>query len=89
MEIRREKQQDAGAIRYVNERAFGDPGEAGLVEKLRARNRLVCSLVAIEDGRVVGHILFTPVTVEEGGANFAAVALGPMAVVPEHQRKGA
>lgn len=88
MEIRKERQQDASAIRYVNEQAFGDAGEAGLVEKLRARKRLVCSLVAIEDGQVVGHILFTTVTVEQDGANFHAVALGPMAVVPEFQRKG-
>ena len=46
------------------------------------------SLVAVEDGRVVGHILFSPVTIESGERTFSAVGLAPMAVLPELQHRG-
>jgi len=44
--------------------------------------------VAIEDGRVVGHILFTPVMIESNKAKYEAVTLAPMAVLPRYQRRG-
>lgn len=46
------------------------------------------SLVAVLDGRIVGHIFFSPVTIESGQSEFTAMGLGLMAVLPEYQRQG-
>ncbi len=86
--IRLEKTEDLDAIRNVNERAFGRPAEADLVDALRRNGKATLSLVAEADGRVVGHILFSPVTIESGGDQFAGVGLAPMAVLPEMQNQG-
>lgn len=89
MEIREEMSQDALGVYEVNERAFGRPDEAILVERLRAERAVSLSLVALEADRVVGHVLFSPVSIQhdEGGEQ-TAVALGPAAVLPEWQRRG-
>ena len=89
LRIRPEIPEDEAAIRRVNEEAFGHSSEANLVEKLRLRQAFTISLVATDEDRVVGHILFSPVTIESGSNTFAAVGLGPMAILPSHQRKGA
>ena len=86
--VRPEEPGDIAAIRRVNEQAFGRPAEADLVDLIRDRGKTTCSLVAISEGRVVGHILFTPVTIEAGGTVTAALGLGPMAVQSSHQRQG-
>lgn len=86
--VRPERLEDVAAIRHVVEEAFGRPQEADLVDRLRRRGAYTLSLVAVEDDQIVGHILFTPVTVTSGDASFEAVALGPMAVLPSHQRRG-
>jgi putative acetyltransferase len=72
----------------VNARAFPQPGEAKLVDALRAANAATVSLVAECDGRVIGHILFSPVRVEGEGGAFVAQGLAPMAVDPGCQRAG-
>lgn len=88
-QIVRERATDAGGVRQVNERAFGQPAEADVVDALRAAGAVTLSLVALVDERVVGHILFSPVVViAPGGSEWAALGLGPMAVAPEHQRAG-
>jgi putative acetyltransferase len=87
-EIRPEQAQDIEAIREVNRQAFGRPAEAELVDALRAENDVTLSLVAVEEGQVVGHILFTPVELVEGEERFPAVGLGPMAVLPAYQQQG-
>jgi putative acetyltransferase len=86
--IRRETPEDIDAIRYVNERAFGQRQEADIVDVLRDHNKVILSIVAELDGSVVGHILFSSVIIESASSSFPAVALGPMAVLPEFQRKG-
>jgi len=86
--IRAEHPQDLPGVRYVNELAFGQLLEASLVEKLREQCAEALSLVADEGGRVVGHILFTPVVVEHGTRRIVGMGLAPMAVVPERQRLG-
>ena len=86
--ILHERPQDANAIRFVLEEAFGQSNEADLVDALRHRGALTLSLVAIRENEVVGHILFSPVTIESAGASFNAIGLGPMAVLPPYQRKG-
>ena len=86
--IRPETPENKAAICHVNEEAFGDTGEAGLVDKLRSRQAIILSLVAIDGDRVIGHILFSPVTVESESQSFSAVGLGPMAVLPHYQKRG-
>jgi len=86
--IRPEMTADIPAIRLVNERSFEQRTEADLVDTLRQAGAITLSLVAVKDERVIGHILFSPVTIESAGSNFRAVGLGPMAVLPNHQRKG-
>ena len=73
-------------VRAVNEAAFGQRVEADLVEALHRANVVVVSLVAELDGYIVGHILFSPVSVD--GTSTPLVGLGPMAVLPQFQRRG-
>ena len=91
--VREEGPDDLAAIREVNDRAFDQPLEGRIVDALRAHGAVQVSLVAVVDGRVAGHILFSPVTApgpttgpEAGPAT--GVGLGPMAVTPEQQRRG-
>lgn len=86
--IRAETAADREAVRGVNESAFGRREEADLVDALRERASPRISLVAEEGGRVVGHIFFSPVAVESGEGAWAALGLGPMAVLPEYQGRG-
>ena len=88
MEVRAESQGDALAIRSVHEQAFGGPLEARLVEMLRKADRAVLSLVAVACGDVVGHVMFSPVTVEPPSPDLRWVALGPIGVLPAHQGLG-
>ena len=85
--IRKETPEDTLAVRYINKQAFGRDVEPDLIDKLRKRRGFVLSLVAVEENRVVGHILFTPITIESESASVTAVALGTMSVLPEHQRQ--
>ena len=86
--VREERPEDISAIRVVEERAFGRPDEADLVDTLRRSGKAVISLVATEGEQVVGHILFSPATVECGESRFNALALAPVAVLPERQGRG-
>jgi putative acetyltransferase len=86
--VRAEAPADLVSIRRVVEIAFGGPLEADLVDALRAAGAMTLSLVAEVDGNVVGHIAFSPVTIDTEAGPFAAVGLAPMAVLPEHQRAG-
>ncbi len=86
--IREEQPRETTAIRSVNERAFGRPDEADLVDALRRAGAVALSLVAEVDGEIVGHILYSPVVIDSAGGAHEAVGLGPMAVVPSQQRHG-
>ena len=87
MVVRREAPPDFDAVRIVNERAFGQPDEAGIVDALRGLADAI-SLVAVLDNQVVGHILFTSVSIDEADPRLSASGLAPMAVLPEFQRRG-
>jgi putative acetyltransferase len=87
MRIRPETDADRTAVHAVNEAAFETPAEANLVETLRAKGAELISLVADVDGAIVGHILFSPVLLTEP-SHLNVMGLGPMAVAPQHQRKG-
>lgn len=86
VQIRLELPDDESAIRETNEQAFGSPAEATLVDRLRGSPDSI-SLVATLGDRVVGHILFTPISMEPA-ARVRVAGLAPMAVRPEHQRSG-
>ncbi len=85
--VRPETAADTIAIRAVNEQAFGGSNEADLIETLRRDATPFISLVAYDEATVVGHISFSPVTLETD-ASFHAMGLGPMAVVPGRQKRG-
>ena len=88
-DIRREQPDDAAAIRNVNDRAFGRPVEGAVIDQLRGASEGLLSLVAVAEGAVVGHILFSPIRLEaEGGGERSGMGLAPMAVLPEWQRQG-
>ncbi len=89
--IRSETNADVGAIAEVTVAAFktlaiSNHTEQFIVTALRASQALTVSLVAEVDGRVVGHIAFSPLTVSDGSLNW--YGLGPVSVLPEFQRQG-
>jgi putative acetyltransferase len=86
--IRRETEADREAVRRVHRLAFGQDDEANLVDALRAGGYARVSLVAETDGQVVGHILFSDLPILTDAGTVPAVSLAPMAVLPEHQRRG-
>jgi putative acetyltransferase len=87
MLIRTEQVMDISKIRAINRAAFNSATEADVVDVLRSGAENVISLVAEEDGEIVGHIMFSPVQLT-GAADVKAMALAPMAVTPERQRAG-
>ena len=86
--IREERPEDRSAVYKVNRQAFETPAEADLVDALRPVADPFLSWVAVVDGRVVGHILFTPVRIVGEGRERTALGLAPMAVLPEFQNQG-
>src|SRR5262245_48869622 len=84
--IRPERPDDADAVRAVHEAAFPTPLEARLVDLLRRNGQARVSLVADADGAVVGHVLFSPVTLD--GAAGEPLGLAPVAVLPAWQGRG-
>jgi putative acetyltransferase len=88
MSIRAATPRDRDAIRRVEEHAFGQQAEAGLVDALVGDGDTVLELVAVDDGQVVGHVLFSRLYVEKGAKKFAAVALAPLAVEPTFHGTG-
>jgi putative acetyltransferase len=82
--VRKERPGDLVAIRQVNIRAFGQEQEANIVDALRSSGATLLSLVATKDEQVIGHIMFSPISI---GSERTGAALAPMAVLPEHQRQ--
>ena len=88
VEVRPETPADVEAIRRVNAAAFGRPDEGRVVDALREHAALCVSLVAVEGGRVSGHIAFSLATLGEAAAGAPSRLSGPMAVMPDRQRLG-
>ncbi|OGW36657.1 MAG: GNAT family N-acetyltransferase, partial [Nitrospirae bacterium RBG_13_39_12] len=89
--IRDETESDAAVITQVTVAAFetveiSNHTEQFIIEALRSAKALTLSLVAEVDGRVVGHIAFSPVAISDGTKNW--YGLGPVSVLPEYQRWG-
>ena len=87
MLIRAEKESDQDAVHKVHVSAFETPSEANLVDTLRVQAHPVVSLLAEDNGQVVGHIMFSPVLLS-GDPDLKIMGIAPMAVAPLHQRKG-
>lgn len=86
--IREETPEDISAIRTINQQAFGRSEEAQVVDTLRESCDNLLSLVAESGGQVVGHILFSPVTIGAEHGIVHGMGLAPMAVLPGYQRQG-
>jgi putative acetyltransferase len=88
--VRAENPDDAerSVIHSINEAAFGGQNEADLVDRLRTEGVVLVSLVAEIPEGIVGHILFSRMSIETTGGSVSTAALAPMAVLPEHQRRG-
>ncbi len=86
--LRNMRPGDLEAIKDLHRVAFQGPTEAGIVDMLQVSCPDLVSLVAIERDRIVGHILFSPVTIETRARTITGMGLGPMAVLPEYQRQG-
>ena len=87
MRIRAEEPNDWDAVHAVHTSAFETPAEANLVDALRKQAHPIVCLVATDDDTVVGHILFSPVSLS-GHPGLNMMGLAPVAVIPNHQRKG-
>lgn len=91
IEIRNEKPNDIEQIRRVIELAFRDAlhtdhTEQFIEKALRESGVLALSLVAEADGKIIGHVAFSPVSISDGTTN--RYGLGPISVLPQHQGKG-
>ena len=88
MLVRSEKPEDIQKIRAVNRQAFETDAEANIIDALRNNGVPLISLVAEEGGDILGHILFSPVSLEDCSQSISIAGLAPMAVLPRYQRKG-
>jgi len=88
--IRPEKPADYPEIKRINDVAFGQQTEGILIEKLRLEPAYIrdLSLIALLNGKPVGHILFFPVNIENGEQSTPSLSLAPMAVDPAYQNQG-
>src|ERR1700761_8569377 len=91
MQIRAEHPGDHAAIRSLTTAAFQDAPhtnhvEAAIIDALRTSGALTISLVAIDKAAVIGHIAFSPVTIN--GEHLHWYGLGPVSVRPDRQRQG-
>ena len=89
--IRDERPDDQAAIAHVTRDAFvahPDSGrtEARIVDARRGAGALSLSLVAEVEGRVAGHIGFSPVRISNGSSDW--FGLGPLSVDPAQQKRG-
>jgi putative acetyltransferase len=88
--IRPELPSDHEAVYRVHEQAFGRMVEADLAQRVRETLEFIpeLSLVAERDGEVVGHVMFSVAWVVDGEARTEVIAVGPVGVLPGHQRRG-
>ena len=93
MIIRQETAGDIAAIGSVIRRAFQSHNEAceeaDLVDRLRHAGDLALSLVAEQDGQLVGHVGFSRLWIVQDAQRIPGISLAPLAVMPDRQRKGA
>lgn len=91
VQIRAEQsEEDCTAVYNVNYKAFKQDYEPGLVEALRRSNNYIpqLSLVAIDNSKIVGHILFSTISIQTDKGSIPGLALAPIAVLPGFQSQG-
>ena len=86
--IRTEQPDDAVSIGELLEAAFGQPDERILVEQLREQGLFEISLVTLAETKIIGFVLFSRIEVETRTKRTEVLSLAPLAVHPDHQRKG-
>ncbi len=88
--VRGEKQADYDTIFEINKLAFGRDDEGNLVNSIRKTRsyEFGFSLVAIKEDVILGHALFSKGFITHRNRRFKCLVLGPIAVLPEHQRRG-
>jgi putative acetyltransferase len=86
--LRHETHGDRDAIARVIRDAFDGEDEVSLVDALREAGHLLLSVVAEDDGEIVGHIAYSPMTVDSETDTYTAICLAPVAVAPSHQKQG-
>jgi putative acetyltransferase len=88
IEVRIEQSDDIDVVRLVNDQAFGQSDEGRIVDSLRNNCEGILSLVAFLNNQIVGHILFSPATLDTNDSLIEGMGLAPMAVLPEFQNRG-
>jgi len=90
LHIKPEKAEDIDIISEINRQAFGGETESDLITSIRASENFIpeLSLVAELDDRLVGHILFSVISIQQSDGDHPALSLAPMAVLPSHQGQG-
>lgn len=88
MQLAIEQPQHHPEVFEITRAAFAGDDEAHLVERLRADGLVRLSLVAVEDGEVVGHVLFTELAVTVDARAVRALCLAPVSVRPDYQNSG-
>lgn len=86
--IRKENKNDFEPIKQINDKAFGQPQEGIVVNKLRELDTNALSLVAEIDGKLVGHIFYSTAEIEFKNERIVGMGLAPVAVLPEYQKQG-
>ena len=86
--IRQKIKEDSKAVHALNELAYGQPLEAEIVDKLRNNCHDLLSLVATENEKIVGHLLFSPAEIEGPHGVLKGMGLAPMVVLPDKPRQG-
>lgn len=90
IQLRTERARDFPEVERVHSLAFGGPAEATLVRQLRKSDAFVpeLSILATRQGWIVGHVLFSKISLVSEGKNLNALSLAPVAVLPELQKRG-
>jgi putative acetyltransferase len=88
MIIREEIPEDTDRIREINDAAFGQPNEGRIVDRIRESCSETLSLVAVLDGKIAGHIFFSPIEIQSKSGNMKGMGLAPLAVAPDLQNQG-
>ncbi len=85
--IRTELTRDTAAIATIVAAAFGGEAESRLVSLLRARGEATLSLVAEQHGRIIGHVIASPIRIDPA-LDGSYLGIAPLSVQPEQQRQG-
>ena len=90
IQIRPENKNDISTISMINDMAFGQEDEGNLIAKLRKKKNFIkeLSLVACMGNEIIGHILFSKITIKNDTEEFDSLALAPMSIIPEFQGLG-